>query len=432
MTVDPEIEAVEDDAVNSDMPPPKYEPLQTCYARDSDGVVYEAVIRRRIYGRGQHKQLQLALIDSEEGATTEGEQPPKWHYFVHYQNWNVNWDRFVEESDIFPVTEQVKQYTARLLEEHRALKSAHIKKVKGKKGFQTIDSTEFLRDWRRIRLRVDREMGFADDARKQEGVPSPTVKLASTGSKQSKGTGWAKSELKAEQKLREKSLTQQFKNNIALPFALKKSLVEQWEIITQCEMVPTLPAKVTIRQALDKYLDSKGVGARLMGVSSAADEVTEEGDEEISTAAVAVREQEWREMVDGIALFFDEALPRHLLYREEIPQLHVIEQHPEYSQRRYSEIYGCEHLLRLFVRFSEVLGEEYGEDEARQIFAKVNDLVRFLHKNQGAFLAQPYRKLNEEEEREQSKILKADEKKRKRANNILDDESETKRLKATD
>ena len=52
---------------------------------------------------------------------------------------------------------------------------------------------------------------------------------------------------------RKKSISDQ----LTLPFNLKKVLVEEWEVITQCDMVHNLPSKVSVRVALDQYLESK-------------------------------------------------------------------------------------------------------------------------------------------------------------------------------
>jgi hypothetical protein len=52
-----------------------------------------------------------------------------------------------------------------------------------------------------------------------------------------------------------------------------------------------------------------------------------------------------------------------------------------------SEIYGCEHLIRLFLRLPGVIAESPTMTgmEARRVFAKLGDLVRFLQKNQSLF-----------------------------------------------
>lgn len=73
----------------------------------------------------------------------------------------------------------------------------------------------------------------------------------------------------------------------------------------------------------------------------------------------------------------------------------------EYAEMRYSELYGCEHLLRLFIRLPALLSDSIPEEAIkRPLIAKVNDFVRFVHKNQGIILTQTYRKLNELELKE--------------------------------
>jgi hypothetical protein len=55
-------------------------------------------------------------------------------------------------------------------------------------------------------------------------------------------------------------------------------------------------------------------------------------------------------MVDGLKMYFDKALPTILLYRFERQQF------AEWQQRhpgmRHSDVYGAEHLLRLFGKFA--------------------------------------------------------------------------------
>jgi hypothetical protein len=128
--------------------------------------------------------------------------------------------------------------------------------------------------------------------------------------------------------------------------------------------------------------------------------------------------QGWIDMANGIAMLFDEALQDRLLYQEEVPQLRVLDSIPAYSMTRYSEIYGCEHLLRLFVRLPGMLSDALTDAETRPILAKVNDLLRFLNKNQPTLFVQSCRKLNELELLEKQKIVKLENKKRKRQESL--------------
>ena len=523
----------EDDENGSDQgekpPEPKFQPLQKVYARDKDGVMYAAVVRRRLYGPQYHRQVEMGLVASKEEAAEllKEEHEPMWHYFIHYNKWNVNFDRWVPEDCVFEMTDEVKAFAERLLKEHRGLQREMQKVgVKGKKPWQTVDGAAFLREWKKRMVKVEREMKFGqyetagdgDNAEPMDVDADSTKKSASLKKEEGKKGMWTKATLAVERKLREKSLTtkrpQSQVGAIILPFALKKVLVEQWEIISQCGNLPCLPAPVTVRQALNKYLESKNVPvnpptaaktdvvAKEMTGTANAGEVTEETtttdgekgkpedrkeaakspDKSVTTAAAKAgevtketsttdgekgkpedpdgkkeatessdkpvttkdtptkeagakltvspsksasskdrpkdaeaesREQEWRDMADGIAMLFDEALASRLLYREETPQLRVLDSIPEYSTTPFSELYGCEHLLRLFVRLPDMLADQLTEAEARPIIAKVNDFVRFLHKNHGTLLAQSHRKLNEAELKEQQKLLKAAERKRK-------------------
>ena len=77
------------------VPEPKFDVFQSVMARDQDGVVYEAVVRRRLYGANHRRQVQLAFVSSDQEVPEQLAQQaePMWHYFVHYKNWNVNWVR---------------------------------------------------------------------------------------------------------------------------------------------------------------------------------------------------------------------------------------------------------------------------------------------------------------------------------------------------
>jgi hypothetical protein len=259
-------------------------------------------------------------------------------------------------------------------------------------------------------------------------------------------------------RLRSTMTTSKIAVTIPLPFGLKKILVEQWELICQCGMLPILPSPITIRQALDAYVASKGgcVAENHHGIKDSSSNALvetpcrpesagsaplsqpppptdEAGDSTTDAVAAGIvapssspeQPQDWRIMADGIVQLFNESLPIRLLYDQEvIPQLEVepllssslppsSSSSPVPSQvpsslpsslpspvprRTYADIYGCEHLLRLFVQLPDLLWDGNGgsnnttHQQRRQIVAKVNDLVRFLHKNHGTHFRQQNQK----------------------------------------
>ena len=582
----------DDDDPEPALPKNKFHPKQRVYAKDaSSGLWYEAVIRRSLFGVNNNKQVQIGLVCTESEINDILEQAAKepiWHYFVHYNKWAVNWDRWVSEEDIMEATEESKLIADRYVKEHKELQK-ELKKTKGRKS----DGASFLKEWRKRMDRIEEDMKKEEEEKKkaaaigekgtrettqessdtkkdekaaatktaeEKPVVTPAPQQPKPKPKKKKQTSekvWDNATLEREYKLKLRGLeskrSSQDQHKMALPFSLKKVMVEAWEIITQCEMVPNLPASVTVRQFLDKYLKSK---LDLIHASKTATKPVEEtatanvsmdtkettspekdtgGDAKVTEAdanqkKLEKKKQEWTDMVEGIAMFFDEALPFRLLYSQELPQFKVVEstfvvpvvnatvadgkadEHTttdanddkvvkdesmpdasspqseaggaktddmpvknENSQTHTTapaeakakapqdapievnaksnkttnsrkskgsagdgfrpmlpcEVYGCEHLLRLCLKIPDLLAEQLPklsrgdavevearkayENESKQILAKVNDLIRFLHKHQSTMFADSYRKMNEAELREEQKWVRYIERKRKRA-----------------
>ncbi|KAK1740547.1 MRG family protein [Skeletonema marinoi] len=100
-------------------------------------------------------------------------------------------------------------------------------------------------------------------------------------------------------------------------------------VISQCGMLYDLPSKVSVRDALNSYLESKLVPMREkkeMDNSNTSsgrgegDQMEVDNDNDAQQPSIADREKEWVNMVEGIALLFDQALPIHLLFEEERAQ----------------------------------------------------------------------------------------------------------------
>ena len=367
------------------IPESKFQPKQRVYAKDaSSGLWYDAVIRRSLYGVNNNKQVQIGLVCSESEISDILEQAakePMWHYFVHYNQWAVNWDRWVSEEDIIESTEESKQIAQRYAKEHKELQK-EIRKTKGKKS----DGAAFLKAWRKRMDKIEEDMKKEEEERKIAGTAGgenggnqesaqnkeekPVVETASEAKpkpkpkpKKKKKLGpekvWDKASLEREHKLQLRGLeskrTSHDQHKMALPFSLKKVMVEAWEIITQCEMVPNLPASVTVRQVLDKYLKSKldlidasmkksGVALKPVEGADAANKTATLGTAEATSSEekdpaddaeaeeaeenqkkLDKKKQEWIDMVEGIAMFFDDALGFRLLYSQELPQFKVVE-----------------------------------------------------------------------------------------------------------
>lgn len=119
-----------------------------------------------------------------------------------------------------------------------------------------------------------------------------------------------------------------------MPDNLKALLVDDWEYITKNLQVVPLPAKVPVNKILEMYME-------------------DEKAKRTSPAEVDVLE----EIVAGIREYFDKSLGRLLLYRFEREQYHILRKKWEngvegYVDKGPCDIYGAEHLARLFGKIS--------------------------------------------------------------------------------
>lgn len=161
--------------------------------------------------------------------------------------------------------------------------------------------------------------------------------------------------------------------------------------------------------------------------------------------------KEWTDMADGIVLYFEQALMTRLLYPSEISQLLVLEDDMnddtnDKMEPMKADIYGCEHLLRLLAAIPRILDQQLQDSRKRKlerkqksskadstpsdendqdedafveigsmILAKLQDLSRFLQKNQSALFRSMYRKKTQEEIKRDVKIQKRQERRLKSA-----------------
>ena len=431
-------------------------------------------------------ETEIETFKSHSSAT----QTHTWHYFVHYQGWNVNWDRWVDEDSLFD-----DKPTTRLLAKKLKDESKCLKKTKKKSGSR---SDKVVMEVMQRILRLEKEFREKEakgesldcldnevEARKQ--MQSKKIKGANAkplhaqqqqqqqqqqihrkntnnttniNNKKSTITKNKKAKeqlIQKELKLRQKDLSsKKLSNAVNLPFTLKKVLTDEWEVI-QCGMVHNLPARVTAKDALDAYYKSKiemirndpslSVATEEAGEADEAattqvpmsnneedDQLEEKKDDSTPTIPATTTttntiqpqnaaEQEWKDMTDGLAMYFDQSLSKQLLYRQEVPQCIVMENYLyTKDKKRYCEIYPCEHLVRLCcLKLPELLIAEEENDnkndnktdigsltgeERNKILFKLGDFIRFLQKHQATYLLQRYRKLTVEE-REKAKKLQS-------------------------
>jgi mortality factor 4-like protein 1 len=116
-----------------------------------------------------------------------------------------------------------------------------------------------------------------------------------------------------------------------IPDTLKSILVDDWEKVTKDQKLVPMPAPVSVSTFLNDYYEAESVHRR---PNSADADILEE-------------------VIAGIKEYFNKSLGRILLYRFERPQFFTIHKElesgsGEHAGQSLCDMYGCEHLLRLF------------------------------------------------------------------------------------
>lgn len=139
-----------------------------------------------------------------------------------------------------------------------------------------------------------------------------------------------------------------------IPPLLRKQLVDDWEYVTKDNMLISLPRKCTVSAVLEEFCQSKAKGG--------------------------VIHPSWRGVADGVRGYFNEAVRPVLLYRPEMEQLEALQRNGKLPTD-LADLYGPEHLLRLFVKLPGLLSKpNLDEDSAKFLETKVSSLVKFLAK----------------------------------------------------
>ncbi|KAJ9091194.1 hypothetical protein QFC19_009190 [Naganishia cerealis] len=272
-------------------------------------------------------QIQEAEIWDAKSTKTEQTGP---HYFVHYKGWNKKWDEWVPASRVLKDNEEgrAKQRTV-----HAVQKSASGK-AKEEKEKATKDKHDKEKGSERVGA------ASAHSARREKDS-------AAAGS--SKDGGRASKKRPRDVAFdTEDAYVKRPEIKIPIPDVLKVKLVDDWEYITKNHQLVTLPRTPNVKEITEEfkaYVESKKANS-----ASASAKLTKSG------AVLA-------EVMNGIVLYFDKALGNNLLYRFERAQYMDIRRKTG-ECRPMSEVYGAEHLLRLFVNLPSYIAHTTMDTES--------------------------------------------------------------------
>lgn len=121
---------------------------------------------------------------------------------------------------------------------------------------------------------------------------------------------------------------------IIIPEPLKSILVDDWEKVTKEHRLVPLPSQKPVTKFLNEYYEHESINRR---PGSPDADILEE-------------------VIAGLKEYFNKALGRLLLYRFERQQYYTLFKqidagHGEHAGETLADVYGCEHLLRLFSKY---------------------------------------------------------------------------------
>lgn len=161
---------------------------------------------------------------------------------------------------------------------------------------------------------------------------------------------------------------------IHIPDTLKSILVDDWEKVTKDQKLVPLPSQTPVSLFLDEYHDFEKPKRR-------------EGSPDADILD---------EVIAGVREYFNKSLGRLLLYRFERAQWQDIYSQlnkgtGELSGKQVAEVYGVEHLCRLFVSMPDLIAHTNMDAQAvARLREELFKMTQYLSKNTDKYLSTEY------------------------------------------
>ncbi|KAJ2355121.1 Esa1p-associated factor [Coemansia sp. RSA 2618] len=291
------------------------------------------------------------VVKAEQWDGTDPDAPePGPHYFVHYKGWKQTWDEWVDESRTLKFNEEN-------LAKQKALRQSALQASKK----------------RTIVVPAKHASRVESESESQVQSPSQQQQQQQQSQQQAQRSRKRVRELSAEKVQEEPEMGPRGPEvRIPIPNALKAQLVDDWERVTKDKLLVPLPRSPTVAQMLAQYQEHRRTSKDKRRSTRGRD------DDEIVD-----------EIIDGLKVYFDKALGNILLYRfERFQYKQVLEQYPE---RNPAEIYGPEHLLRLFVQLPNLITHTNMDEDAVVLLKEhLGDILKYMHKMAPELFADEY------------------------------------------
>ncbi|EPY51016.1 Clr6 histone deacetylase complex subunit Alp13 [Schizosaccharomyces cryophilus OY26] len=291
-------------------------------------------------------------------------------YLIHYRGWKNSWDEWVGP-------DRILKWNDENLKTQKELKSTALAaKQKSAATKKAASSTNKVGEASGQATKPIGKRSRESSATTMEGESRETSQRAKAQKSASPVPHVIKNEAVSEaavdaavKAVEEESVDEEPplpKHKVRVPDVLKLWLVDDWEHITKHLQLISLPRKPTVRAAIAAFRESK--------ISSLTNEV----DVDVFEQAMA-----------GLAIYFNKCLGNMLLYRFERQQ--YLEVRREYPGVEMCDIYGAEHLIRLFVSLPELIDHTNMDSQSIDcLLGYIEEFLQYLVQHKDEYFINKY------------------------------------------
>ncbi|EMC95094.1 hypothetical protein BAUCODRAFT_35082 [Baudoinia panamericana UAMH 10762] len=271
-------------------------------------------------------------------------------YRVHYKGWKNTWDDWVPQERLRKFTDENKDLASNLRKDMEAQRRAQT----GKPASISTKKRPYGSD-----LTGSSARGSED---RSSAVPQP-----SRGTKRGR-------EIEGIDK--EEDFVRRPAVRLFMPDTLKSILVDDWEKVTKEQKLAPVPSPTPITQFLNEY-ERYAMNQPHIKPNSADADILEE-------------------VIAGVKEYFNKSLGRILLYRFERQQFYQTHKlleagHGDYEGKSLVDMYGCEHLLRLFVSMPDLLAHTNMDAQSvSRLREELTRMTSYLSKHLERYLSNEY------------------------------------------
>ncbi|PKC16136.1 MRG-domain-containing protein [Rhizophagus irregularis] len=161
------------------------------------------------------------------------------------------------------------------------------------------------------------------------------------------------------------------KEIITVPEPLRAILFRDWQNIHTHQLLVPLPRKPTVTDIIEDYRKNRMVSKKI--------ENSDDGIEQ--------------EVINGLHFYFNKCVGTRLLYKNERKQYRATRLNYEHLDN--SQIFGAEHLLRLFVEFPLLMANTFLSLETINVLkVHLSEFLNFLNENRSKYFIKEYEEIN--------------------------------------